>query len=171
MLADNLGQSVFICGQQNITLSNYRRIQVLTLARTNTKLKKKKVNKKKGKPAPKRNSIVPAALFLLLTAGLIGLLYLAVGRHFPSRNLAPSKKSPAIVQPNSCKHRELTKKAKKKGRQPHANQVADRSTNLIIYRLSPDFSMLVKSSLKVNKNLTNNKTSITCNDNVVWINF
>ena len=125
------------------------------MTRTNPKLKKKRVNKKKGKPAPKRSSIVPAALFLLLTAGLIGLLYLTVGRHFPSRNLVLTIKSPAIAQPNSRKHRDVTMKSKKEGpRQPKTNPTADRSTNLIIYRLSPDFSKLVKSSLTINRNLT-----------------
>ena len=118
------------------------------------------MNPKKGKSAPKRSSIVPAALFLLLTAGLVGLLYLTVGRHFPGRSPLPNKKSQAIGRPDSRQHRDTSVKSKKEGPQPpktKINPALGQATNLIIYRLSSDFSQLVKTSLKINKTLSRRK--------------
>ncbi len=122
---------------------------------SSTTKRKKKAPKKRRKPTPKRPTLIPAILFLLLTAGLLGVLYLITGKHLPSQNPAAINKSPAAIQPeDSNNHRQPALKHKKEHQPPPTTQPASKLSKLIVYRLSKDFSQLVESPIIVNKNLT-----------------
>ena len=125
------------------------------MASRTTKRKKKAPPKKKRQPAPRRPTLTPALLFLLLTAGLLGVLYLLAGKHLPTRNSAAVRKTPALIRPEkSNSHRQPARQHKKGHQSRPTPQPASKSSKLIVYRLSQDFSQLIKSPVIVNKNLT-----------------
>lgn len=129
------------------------------MASSTTKRKKKAPPKKKRKPASKRPTLVPSLIFLLLTAGLIGALYLIAGKHLPKQTPAARQKTQTVTQPDSySKHQKQIKKQINRRQKPsNTTPPATQTIELVIYRLSSDFSQLVKLPITANKNLTDKR--------------
>ena len=125
------------------------------MADTIKKRKKKSPNKKKRKPAPKRQTLIPAVLFLILTAGLLGILYLFAGKHLPLQIPIAKQKTSTIIQPISSNHQKLGVKHKNPQRHTPTTPQTTLISKLIIYRLSADFSQLITASATIDKSFTN----------------
>ena len=129
---------------------------VLILANTIKKRRKKTLPKKKRKPVKKRPTLIPAVLFLLLTASLIGVLYLIAGKHLTRQIPSTRQKTPSAIQPQSSNHQEpdLRRKNQRRPAPTTPPPAAAQTSKLTIYRLSADFTQLVAAAATVDNNFT-----------------
>ncbi len=123
------------------------------MAATIKKRGKKSPTRKKRKPAPKPPTRIPAVLFLLLTAGLLGILYLIAGKYLPLQIPTAIKQSPTITQKKSINHQKPGLKRKNKHQQT-PDRPPGQTSSLIIYRFSTDFTQLTTTSTTVDRNFT-----------------
>ncbi len=123
------------------------------MADTIKKRKKKPTTKKKRKPTPKPTTLIPAVLFLLLTAGLLGILFLISGKHLPIQIPTARQKTPTVTWPKSNKHHKPGLKPKNQPQKAPIIPTA-KTSKLIIYRLTADFAQLVPTSATIDKNST-----------------
>jgi len=124
------------------------------LADTIKKRKKKAPTKKKCKPAPNPPTLIPAVLFLLIIAGLLGILFLIAVKHLPTQIPTAMQLTPTVIQPNFYNHQKKVLRRKNQRRQAPTAQPTTLSSKLIIYRLTADFTQLVPAPAMVNKNFT-----------------
>lgn len=124
------------------------------MADTIKKRKKKSPTRKKRKPAPKPPTLIPAILFLLLTAGLLGILYFIAGK-YPHLQLPTAiKQTQTVTQPQANNHQKPSVSRKHQQRHAPTPPPASPTSKLIIYRLSADFSQLITTSVTVDINFT-----------------
>ncbi len=120
----------------------------------NVSTKKKQPAKKKSSRKKQPQSLLPALLFLGLAAGLIAVLYLFFGHCPPPEKPTYQKKISSQSGAKKLTPKKPVAGIKKKSSPDSTAPTTTESSHLTIYRLSPDFSQTLSTTIPCNPDLT-----------------